>query len=145
MAVSHSGGPWGNGDGRLLYPPRRGKPFEAVVEGPVGSIRFENLRDGFEDREYLLMLRAAGNTALLERLHRDLVPTMTSFASMSHWIFIVTRVAGGSFPCKRPLTCTDLSCGCCWTGPRITLFSARFASGWTGHMGITSQQPMCLR
>jgi len=57
MSISPSGGPWGNGDGRLLYPPRRTKPSEPVVEPPVSSIRFENLRDGIEDREYLLLLR----------------------------------------------------------------------------------------
>lgn len=52
--------PWGNGDGRFLYPPvaatdtRRNEP---VLDGPVDSIRWEHLRDGIEDYEYLCILR----------------------------------------------------------------------------------------
>lgn len=51
--------PWGNGDGRFLYPPRGRKGEEAVAEGPVNSLRWESLRDGMEDYEYLWMLRKA--------------------------------------------------------------------------------------
>jgi len=52
--------PWGNGDGRFIYPPEEaadGKPGRPVMEGPVDSIRWEMLRDGIEDYEYLAMLR----------------------------------------------------------------------------------------
>ena len=52
--------PWGNGDGRLLYPPEScadGHPTVPVLEGPVDSIRWEMLRDGVEDYEYLAELR----------------------------------------------------------------------------------------
>jgi hypothetical protein len=52
---------WGNGDGRFLYPPlaaaapgASGKP---VIEPPVSSIRWEMLREGIEDYEYLWLLR----------------------------------------------------------------------------------------
>jgi hypothetical protein len=38
---------WLNGDGRSIYP---GK------EGPIGSIRLENIRDGLQDYEYLWLL-----------------------------------------------------------------------------------------
>ena len=54
---------WGNGDGRFIYP-----PLEAAVPGasgpdpvlkaPVSSIRWEMLREGVEDYEYLYLLRA---------------------------------------------------------------------------------------
>lgn len=60
--------PWGNGDGRFLYPPLEaadGNPPRPVLEGPVESIRWEMLRDGIEDYEYFCLLRA-----LLES-HRD--------------------------------------------------------------------------
>jgi hypothetical protein len=53
--------PWGNGDGRFIYPPlmaATGKPSAPELEGPVDSIRWEHLRDGIEDYEYLAMLRA---------------------------------------------------------------------------------------
>lgn len=53
---------WGNGDGRFIYPPESAavpglsgpKP---VIEPPVSSIRWEMLREGIEDYEYLYMLR----------------------------------------------------------------------------------------
>jgi hypothetical protein len=52
--------PWGNGDGRFLYPPEAaasGRPTTPVMEAPVSSIRLEMLRDGLEDYEYLCILR----------------------------------------------------------------------------------------
>jgi len=52
--------PWGNGDGRFLYPPNRRPGLDKTkrLEGPVPSIRWELLRDGIEDYEYLWLLRA---------------------------------------------------------------------------------------
>lgn len=52
--------PWGNGDGRFLYPPEAaadGRAAAPVLDGPVDSIRWEMLRDGIEDYEYLAELR----------------------------------------------------------------------------------------
>jgi hypothetical protein len=52
--------PWGNGDGRFIYPPEAAadaNPPGPVHEGPVDSIRWEMLRDGIEDYEYLAMLK----------------------------------------------------------------------------------------
>ncbi len=52
--------PWGNGDGRFIYPPEaaaHARPEAPVLEGPVDSLRWEMLRDGIEDYEYLAMLR----------------------------------------------------------------------------------------
>ncbi len=54
--------PWGNGDGRFLYPPLAaadGRPAAPVVEGPIETVRWDMLRDGIEDYEYLAQLRAA--------------------------------------------------------------------------------------
>jgi Glycoside hydrolase 123, catalytic domain len=51
--------PWGNGDGRFLYPPRR-DPNTAqtpCMDGPINSLRWENLRDGMEDYEYFWLLQ----------------------------------------------------------------------------------------
>jgi hypothetical protein len=51
---------WGNGDGRFIYPPEaaaQAKPDGPVLEGPVDSIRWEMLRDGIEDYEYLALLK----------------------------------------------------------------------------------------
>ncbi len=51
---------WGNGDGRLLYPPNRDpeRNHSRILEPPVPSIRWELLRDGIEDFEYFWLLRA---------------------------------------------------------------------------------------
>ncbi|HUU90496.1 MAG TPA: hypothetical protein VM238_04720, partial [Phycisphaerae bacterium] len=52
--------PWGNGDGRFIYPPEAAAdahPAAPVLDGPVDSIRWEMLRDGLEDYEYLAILR----------------------------------------------------------------------------------------
>ncbi len=52
--------PWGNGDGRFIYPPLAAISKGAgasILQGPVDSIRWEQLRDGIEDYEYLSILR----------------------------------------------------------------------------------------
>lgn len=51
--------PWGNGDGRFIYPPEACfAPGDGpILDGPVDSIRWEHLRDGIEDNEYLAMLK----------------------------------------------------------------------------------------
>jgi hypothetical protein len=86
---------WGNGDGRFVYPPveaAAGRPTEPIVEGPVDSIRWEMLRDGIEDYEYLVILkqllqskgdkldasRKAQYAALLE-VPADITKDMTTF------------------------------------------------------------------
>jgi len=53
---------WGNGDGRFLYPPEAaavpGKSGPGpVLAPPVSSIRWEMLREGVEDYEFLWLLR----------------------------------------------------------------------------------------
>jgi hypothetical protein len=50
---------WGNGDGRLFYPPNRnpGSDTRLIIEEPVPSFRLEQLREGIEDYEYLTLLK----------------------------------------------------------------------------------------
>ena len=60
--------PWGNGDGRFIYPPEAAataRQSDTILDGPVDSIRWEMLRDGIEDYEYFALLQR-----LLER-HAD--------------------------------------------------------------------------
>ncbi|MGI5819911.1 MAG: glycoside hydrolase domain-containing protein [Armatimonadota bacterium] len=65
MSYRADGGQWGNGDGRLIYPPRvdPNEEGEPIISGPIDSIRWEMLRDGFEDYEYFALLseRVAAN------------------------------------------------------------------------------------
>jgi hypothetical protein len=58
-----SGGRWGNGDGRWLYPPRRDPNTDKTpdLDAPINSIRWEALRDGMEDYEYFWMLQQQVN------------------------------------------------------------------------------------
>ena len=81
--------PWGNGDGRFIYPPesasvRQGEP---ILEGPVDSIRWEMLRDGVEDYEYLAILRRligekeqAGKDVAQYKTLLDVPPAITTSA-----------------------------------------------------------------
>ncbi len=56
---------WGNGDGRFIYPPNQKGAQDKTTQylsGPVNSIRWEILREGIEDFEYLWQLRHAVRT-----------------------------------------------------------------------------------
>ncbi len=68
MSYSPSKGKWGNGDGRLLYPPRKMPQNQAIVEAPVTSIRFENIRDGLEDVEYLKLIKKSNDAKKIKKL-----------------------------------------------------------------------------
>jgi len=72
-----------NGDGMLVYP---------GADGPVNSIRWENIRDGLEDYDYLTMfmeqvnkLKAqSGNEAVLKQAAevynlQEIVPSLVTF------------------------------------------------------------------
>ncbi|HEX2971420.1 MAG TPA: DUF4091 domain-containing protein, partial [Tepidisphaeraceae bacterium] len=65
--------PWGNGDGRFIYPPERaaGGATGPVLDGPVDSIRWEMLRDGIEDYEYFVMLKKLLDTKGAKLDERD--------------------------------------------------------------------------
>lgn len=88
--------PWGNGDGRFIYPPLAAASASGtpVLEGPVDSIRWEHLRDGIEDYEYLCILRqrlterrASLSDAAYQRLAHllevpeDITRSLTEFAT----------------------------------------------------------------
>lgn len=49
-------GKWGNGDGNLLYPPVKRPSDTFIDKGPVPSIRWEMIRDGMEDYDYIRLL-----------------------------------------------------------------------------------------
>jgi hypothetical protein len=71
-----------NGEGSLLYPGDRTERYtgQPNVEGPVSSIRFELLREGLEDYEYLWMLEAAGDKEFADDQVRNLVIDVSSFS-----------------------------------------------------------------
>jgi hypothetical protein len=60
MSWSYSGSPWGNGDGRMIYPPLSAldnPSKKKIFDDPVPSVRLEMVRDGIEDYEYFAILR----------------------------------------------------------------------------------------
>lgn len=88
-------GYWGNGDGRFLYPPCR-DPNHATtlcLDGPIDSIRWENLRDGMDDYEYFWLLQQAvervrakqGETALVKTARRLLKVPDTISRDLTHF------------------------------------------------------------
>ncbi len=91
--------PWGNGDGRLLYPPESAATADhPVLDGPVDSIRWELLRDGVEDYEYLVILdrltkglgaKAAGARRLLRT--EDVTGSPTATAALDAQAFARRR------------------------------------------------------
>ncbi len=65
--------PWGNGDGRFIYPPEAAANANSqapVIAGPVDSIRWKMLRDGLEDYEYLAILRRLLNAKKVPHTRR---------------------------------------------------------------------------
>ncbi len=59
MSLTPDGkGKWGNGDGRLIYPPVKKPSAKFIDKGPVPSIRWEMIRDGVEDYDYFAILKA---------------------------------------------------------------------------------------
>ena len=56
---------WGNGDGRFFYPPNRdpNDHTRKFMEGPVPCLRLENIRDGIEDFEYLVLLEKLASSS----------------------------------------------------------------------------------
>lgn len=63
--------PWG--DGWLLYPGPDGEP--------LSSVRFENLRDGFEEAELLQVLAARGAKAQADALATKLTPSIEGYST----------------------------------------------------------------
>lgn len=73
---------WGNGDGRLIYPPRAAMDparKEPILDPPVETYRLEMLRDGLEDYEYFAMLRRLDPSNALLSVPTDVTASMTDF------------------------------------------------------------------
>jgi len=71
-----------NGEGSLLYPGHHTHRYTGQdnVDGPVSSLRFELLREGIEDYEYLWLLKSMGDKAFADQVVRDLVVNVSAFS-----------------------------------------------------------------
>ena len=90
-----SGQLWGNGDGILLYPPLKKESEKPVIAPPVTTIRFELLRDGVEDREYLMLYKNTvtnnkNKQNIIDKTRNLLVKTKTSY-EQNPILFISSR------------------------------------------------------
>ncbi len=94
--VDGGSGGWGNGDGRLLYPPNRHpnrNQTEPILQGPVPSLRWEMLGEGVEDWQYFYLLqglveKAAAlhiNSALLQKCSNLLQIPASICSDMTHF------------------------------------------------------------
>jgi hypothetical protein len=71
-----------NGEGSLMYPGERTRRYtgQPDIQGPVSSIRFELLRDGIEDYEYLWMLKNKGANDFAEKVIQNMVIDVSTFS-----------------------------------------------------------------
>ena len=82
-----------NGEGSLFYPGDRIERYtgQPNIDGPVSSIRFELLREGIEDYEYLWMLKDAGDKDFEEDQVRNLVIDVSSFSRNLEELYIARK------------------------------------------------------
>jgi hypothetical protein len=88
--------PYGNGDGRLIYPPEAaaGVSEAPLMAGPVDSIRWELIRDGIEDYEYMTILASsieAKENALSPRERKRLERLLVVPAEITSEMTVFTR------------------------------------------------------
>lgn len=71
-----------NGEGSVIYPGDFVKRYtnQPNVDGPVSSMRFELLREGIEDYEYLWMLRESGDKEFADSLVKNMVVDVKAFS-----------------------------------------------------------------
>jgi hypothetical protein len=71
-----------NGEGSLIYPGHRAKRYagQRNVDGPVSSLRFELLREGIEDYEYLWLLKSLGDETFANQAVESLVADVSAFS-----------------------------------------------------------------
>lgn len=82
-----------NGEGSLLYPGDHAERYtgQPDVDGPVSSIRFELLREGIEDYDYLWMLKQKGEQDFADEQVRNLVIDVSSFSRNIEELYMVRK------------------------------------------------------
>ena len=92
-----SGGYVLNGEGSLIYPGNHTKRYtgQPDVNGAVSSIRFELLRDGIEDYEYLWMLKDKGAADFAEEQVRNMVIDVSTFSRNLEELYLTRKAMAG--------------------------------------------------
>jgi len=78
-----------NGEGSLLYPGSNTRRYtgQKDVDGPVSSIRFELLREGIEDYEYLWLLKSLGDGKFADETVKNMVVDVRAFSRNTEELF----------------------------------------------------------
>lgn len=71
-----------NGEGSLIYPGSHTRRYtgQKNVPGPVSSVRFELLREGIEDYEYLWLLKSLGDVQFADDAVKSMVVDVSAFS-----------------------------------------------------------------
>ena len=71
-----------NGEGSFFYPGDFTKRYTSQpnVDGPVSSLRFELLREGIEDYEYINMLKDLGDSKFADSVVSNMVIDVSTFS-----------------------------------------------------------------
>jgi hypothetical protein len=82
-----------NGEGSLLYPGDYTKTYtgQPDVDGPISSIRFELLREGIEDYEYLWMLKYLGDQKYADSLVANIVVDVSTFSRNMNELYLTRK------------------------------------------------------
>ena len=82
-----------NGEGSLLYPGSGVRQYtgQRNVDGPVSSIRFELLREGIEDYEYLWLLKSLGDAQFADDAARSMVVDVRAFSRNADDLFALRK------------------------------------------------------
>jgi hypothetical protein len=82
-----------NGEGSLMYPGDHTRRYtgQPNVIGPVSSIRFELLREGIEDYEYLWMLKDLGDKDFAENMITNMVVDVSAFSRNVEELYLTRR------------------------------------------------------
>jgi hypothetical protein len=88
-----SGGYVLNGEGSLIYPGNHTKRYtgQPDVNGPVSSIRFELLREGIEDYEYIWMLKNKGAADFAEEVVNSMVIDVSTFSRNLEELYLARK------------------------------------------------------
>jgi hypothetical protein len=71
-----------NGEGSFFYPGDYTKRYtdQPNVDGPISSLRFELLREGIEDYDYISMLKEQGDAKFADSVVRSMVIDVSTFS-----------------------------------------------------------------
>jgi hypothetical protein len=91
-----------NGEGSLVYPGDHVERYtgQPDVDGPVSSIRFELLREGIEDYDYLWMLKQKGEKEFAAEQVKNLVVDVSSFSRNVEELYIARKAMAAKLGVK---------------------------------------------